>query len=345
MTIATLLFDALILVHVVAGFFGLAAFWIPVCARKGGRVHVWAGRIYARCAYVVTLSAVVAAAGRVVSYRLQGIGVAERPELYAFAILLGYLGVATFAMVRQAMRVVATRRTPGELRTPAQEALGWASVSGSVIVVGFGLAAWSDVSPIMLGMSPIGLFTGWSMLRFHAGSGGRADGLVLQPPGFDAGERDRLPHRVHRLRCAAVMGLRDRGAARRPPLDPPDGGRDPRHRLLDPALPAEVRPLGGRRSLGASGRPASGPVRVHREADTAGMTSRRAGLGRTGVTAPEDFLELGEAVLAEHTETRGRSVSALPPARRAGEVGPGKGELRLLRPRVHLSGRTPARLT
>ena len=42
------------------------------------------------------------------------------------------------------------------------------------------------------------------------------------------------------------------------------------------------------------------------------MTSRRAGLGRTGVTALEDFLELGEAVLAEHTETRRRSVRAEP---------------------------------
>ena len=70
------------------------------------------------------------------------------------------------------------------------------------------------------------------------------------------------------------------------------------------------------------------------------MTSRRAGLGRTGVTAPEDFLELGEAVLAEYTETRPRSVHAEP-----GEVGPGKRELRLPRRRVHLSGRTPARLT
>ena len=165
MRVATLLFDALILVHVVAGFVGLAAFWIPVFARKGGRTHVWAGRIYARCAYVVTLSAIVAATGRVVSYRLQGIGVAERPELYGFAVLLGYLGVVTFAMVRHAMRVVATRRVPRKLRTPAHEALAWASVSGSVIVVGFGLAAWSDVSPILLGMSPIGLFTGRSMLR------------------------------------------------------------------------------------------------------------------------------------------------------------------------------------
>ena len=165
MRVATLLFDALILVHVVAGFVGLAAFWIPVFARKGGRIHVRAGRIYARCAYVVTLSAVVAAVGRMVSYRLQGVGVAERPELYGAAVLLGFLGVVTFAMVRQAMRVVATRRAPGKLRTPAHEALAWASVAGSVIVVGFGLAAWSNVSPILLGMSPIGLFTGRSMLR------------------------------------------------------------------------------------------------------------------------------------------------------------------------------------
>lgn len=166
MTVATVLFDALILVHVVAGFVGLAAFWIPVFARKGGRTHVWAGHIYARCAYLVTLSAVVAATGRIVSYRLQSIGVAERPDVYGFAVLLGYLGVVTFATVRQAMRVVATRRAPGKLRTSAHEALAWASVSGSVIVVGFGLAAWSDVSPILLGMSPIGLFTGWNMLRF-----------------------------------------------------------------------------------------------------------------------------------------------------------------------------------
>ena len=165
MTVAPLLFGALILVHMVAGFVGLAAFWIPVFARKGGRTHVRAGRIYTRCAYVVTLSAVVAAAGRVVSYRLQGIGVAERPELYGFAVLLGYLGVVTFAMVRQAMRVVATRRAPAKLRTPAHEALAWASVAGSVVVVGFGVAAWSDASPILLGMSPIGLFTGRSMLR------------------------------------------------------------------------------------------------------------------------------------------------------------------------------------
>ena len=170
-TIVALAMNALVLVHVATGFVGLAAFWVPVFARKGGRVHVQAGSVYAYCAYIVTLSAVTASAGRIVSYQFQGIGVAERPDLYGFAVLLGYLGVVTFATVRQAMRVVATRRAPEKLRTPIHEALGWASMSGSVVVVAFAFAAWSDVSPILLGMSPIGLFTGQSMLRLMRNPG------------------------------------------------------------------------------------------------------------------------------------------------------------------------------
>ena len=171
MTIVTLLFHVLVLAHVATGFVGLAAFWVPVFARKGGRAHVQAGRVYACCAYVVTLSAVTASAGRIVSYQVQGIGFAERPDLYGFALFLGYLGVVTFATVRQAMRVVATRRAPETLRTPFHEALGWASVAGSVAVIAFALGVWSDVSPILLGLSPIGLFTGRSMLRLMRNPG------------------------------------------------------------------------------------------------------------------------------------------------------------------------------
>ena len=171
MTIVNVLFDILILAHVATGFVGLAAFWVPLFARKGGRVHVRAGRIFTYCAYVVTLSAVTASAGRIVSFQVQGIAFAERPDLYGFALFLGYLGVVTFATVRQAMRVVATRRAPETLRTPFHEALGWASIAGSVAVIAFALGVWSDSSPILLGLSPIGLFTGSSMLRLMRNPG------------------------------------------------------------------------------------------------------------------------------------------------------------------------------
>ena len=173
MTLVSLLFDALVGLHVVTGFIGLAAFWIPVFARKGGRAHVQAGRVFTYCAYVVTLSAVTASAGRIVSFQVQGIGFADRPDLYGFALFLGYLGLVTFATVRQAMRVVATRRAPETLWTPFHAALGWASIAGSTAVIAFALGVWSDVSPILLGLSPIGLFTGSSMLRLMRNPGAR----------------------------------------------------------------------------------------------------------------------------------------------------------------------------
>lgn len=175
-SIADVVMNILVAAHVAAGFVGLAAFWIPVFARKGGRVHVQAGRVYAWCAYVVTVSAVVASAGRIAALQAQGIGVADRPEPYGFALFLGYLGVVTFATVRHAMRVVATRQSPERLRTPFHQALAWVSIAGSGAVIVFALAAWSDISPILLGLSPIGLFTGPGMLRMMRRPRGRRMG-------------------------------------------------------------------------------------------------------------------------------------------------------------------------
>ncbi len=165
MNFGTHLLDALIMVHVAAGFVGLVAFWIPVFARKGGRAHVRAGRVYAYAAYIVTLSAVVASAGRIGSYVNQGVGFAERPDLYGMAVLLGYLGVVTFANVRHGIRVLATRRTPEALRTAFHMALAWACIACSSAVVALAVAIWSDASPVLLGLSPVGFITASNMLR------------------------------------------------------------------------------------------------------------------------------------------------------------------------------------
>ena len=157
--------NAFVLLHIVAGFVGLAAFWVPVLTRKGGRAHVRFGLVYTWCAYVVTLTAVVVSVGRIISFQLEGIGMGDRPDLYGFACLLGYLAVVTLASVRQAIRVVATRKAPNTLRTPFHGALSWASIAGSAGAVAVALAAWSEVSPILLGMSPIGVIIGSNNLR------------------------------------------------------------------------------------------------------------------------------------------------------------------------------------
>lgn len=119
----------------------------------------------------MTGSAVIAATGRIVTYQSQGIAVADAPELYGFALFLGYLGVATFAAVRQSVRAVQTRHRPEALRTPFQLALAWLSIGGSVAVILFALTLWSDASPILLALSPVGIFTGTRMLNLMRNPG------------------------------------------------------------------------------------------------------------------------------------------------------------------------------
>lgn len=160
------LLDTVIVVHAAIGFVGLAAFWIPIFARKGGGSHVRFGKVYAWSAYFVTLSAVAASIGRVVSYQAAGLTMSERPVAYGFAFFLGYLGIAAFASVRHGVRVIQTRRQPELIRTPFHQALGWVSMAGSVFVVVFALAAWSSVSPILLALSPVGIAVGWDIRSF-----------------------------------------------------------------------------------------------------------------------------------------------------------------------------------
>ena len=158
--------QALVWIHVAAGFVGIAAFWFPVLSRKGGATHVRFGKVFYWCAYVVTLTAIAVAIGRGLSYQAQGLGVAEAPESYAFALLLGYLGLATFAIVRHGRRVITTRRGPDALHQPLDYALAWASIAGSVAAIWMAVAVWTpSVSPILLGLSPIGLITGRLALR------------------------------------------------------------------------------------------------------------------------------------------------------------------------------------
>ncbi len=51
------------------------------------------------------------------------------------------------------------------MRTPFHEGLAYASIVGSVGVIAFALMLWSEASPILLALSPIGIFTGRRMLN------------------------------------------------------------------------------------------------------------------------------------------------------------------------------------
>ena len=55
-------------------------------------------------------------------------------------------------------------------------------IARSVAVIAFALGVWSDGSPLLLGLSPIGLFTGSSMLRLMRNPGAQHMGWFYSHP-------------------------------------------------------------------------------------------------------------------------------------------------------------------
>ncbi|NKB67887.1 MAG: hypothetical protein GKR89_12570 [Candidatus Latescibacteria bacterium] len=146
--------------HVGAGFVGLVVFWIPVVVRKGGQLHKVCGRIFTACAYIVAGSAVLS-----VAYYL-GWGERISRADQGFLVLLAYLALNAFVLVRHANRVVANRKAPESVDTPLHRILAWLCIAGSLGVAGWGLSLWSTRTIIFLALSPIGINVGRGVLAY-----------------------------------------------------------------------------------------------------------------------------------------------------------------------------------
>ena len=105
-------------VHVVFGFTGLVAFWVPVFSKKGAARHIRFGKIFLWSAYVVLGSAFVSVLYRLSGLLSQGLGPDEKPGLFSIWLFLGYLAFVTFVTVRHAVGVLRTKTDPAALRTP-----------------------------------------------------------------------------------------------------------------------------------------------------------------------------------------------------------------------------------
>ena len=150
--------------HVGAGFVGLFAFWIPVFARKGATNHVRFGKVFVWSAYVVLGAAAVAL----------NLGLINSPEYrspqgaayYSFLVFLGYLTLATFVIVRHGMAVLQFKPNPRDMRTFANRFWPTASIAASIAIILYGLIESPPNKILLFALSPIGLTTGWGILKF-----------------------------------------------------------------------------------------------------------------------------------------------------------------------------------
>lgn len=157
-------------VHAAFGFGGLAAFWVPVLSKKGGARHVWFGTAFLYCAYLVLASAGIAVIYRLGKMLAAGSGPGEEPTSFAFLLFLGYLAFTTFVTVRHAVGVLRTRREPDALATPFNVAMGRMAIGASLLLIAYALYFRPPMIVLLLALSPIGLGSGYSILKYLRGN-------------------------------------------------------------------------------------------------------------------------------------------------------------------------------
>lgn len=157
-------------VHVGFGVVGLAAFWIPVFARKGAVNHVRFGKVFVWSAYVVLGAAAIALSVRFVGLAQEGTGPADKPLLFGLLVFLAYLTFVTFVTVRQGMSVLRNKQDPASLKTGFNVALAWASIASSAAIIAYAIVFKPPSMILLFALSPIGVGNGFGMQRYMNGS-------------------------------------------------------------------------------------------------------------------------------------------------------------------------------
>jgi len=166
------LFKVILALHVIAGIIGLAAFWTPAVAKKGGTLHRKAGRIFFWMTCAIAITGLAMAATLLIdplAIRLQGRTVSpERAAAIATEIRLTvpfllFLVLITFGPVYHGVRVLETRKHPERLRTPFHTFVNVTSIAAAAAMIG--LAAWFR-QPVFAALSPVGFLAGFGHLGY-----------------------------------------------------------------------------------------------------------------------------------------------------------------------------------
>jgi hypothetical protein len=160
--------------HVAIGGVGLAAFWVPVFAKKGGRTHLFFGRVFVWCVYGVAATALASAAWALID-PVSFVGAPPQSQEVADRIarrirpvmaFLGYLAVLTLAGARLGVGLIRHRRQPERLRSVEIVGLECLSIlAGAGLVVMGLLVGWPMVYVFVI-FGAIGVWGGIEDLRF-----------------------------------------------------------------------------------------------------------------------------------------------------------------------------------
>lgn len=152
--------------HIIVGFVGLVAWWVPALTVKGGTTHRRFGRIFIVSAFVVGTSAMLSAPLRMGTALAEGQDPMRVLQNGGFLVFLGYLGILTLNFAYFGLRVLRTRRQPETTGSPLLRALTWTMMIWSVVAAVYALSFWSTASIIMLLLAPPGIMQGVEQRRY-----------------------------------------------------------------------------------------------------------------------------------------------------------------------------------
>ena len=151
--------------HIGFGFVGLAAFWVPIVARKGGKNHRFYGKIFKYCAYVVLYAAMASVVLHLGDGLSSGVTPATNPSQYGFLFFLGYLAIVTLVGLRHGMQVLQRKKDITTLNTSANRNMARLSILASVAIIFYALYFKPSSMIVLLALSPVGFGTGFGVLK------------------------------------------------------------------------------------------------------------------------------------------------------------------------------------
>ncbi len=175
--------------HIAAGFIGLLLFWIPVCTKKGSKLHILTGRVFLWLATFVSVTALVASGWGIVwprsflSWRVADMPTDRREavlearvdDVRFLMLILFFLAIAVLAGVVFGRSAVRTKLDHARLRSPLLLGLELAMGAAGLMLIGFGAKElWASGGAeqkywIHIVLGGLGIFGAWSDLNYLLG--------------------------------------------------------------------------------------------------------------------------------------------------------------------------------
>jgi len=156
-------------IHIGGGFIGLFLYWVPILSKKGGPLHRKAGVFWVWLARLVLGTAFIGVLMYLPKLLGDGRTPFSHPDSYAFLMFLGYLSVTTYVVTIFAVKVLDHKQDVTQLATPLMKGLAYLSILLSVWIVFFALVYNPSAKIVLLALSPVGITTGWGILKYMAG--------------------------------------------------------------------------------------------------------------------------------------------------------------------------------